>query len=164
MQANDDMRRVRHIRAGAGTTWWAAGDTCTFKAISEDTNRRFTIFELSVPARAGPPLHVHQVEDEAYYILEGELEMRDHKRVRKLRAGDFVHIPPGTPHTFKNPGSQRCRILVFISPAGLENFFFEVGQPARAGEQAPVPGAEELERMLAAAPKYGLTLHLPDAE
>src|SRR4051812_15741685 len=98
MTTNDSNRRVTHIRAGAGTSWWVVGDTYTFKAVSEDTNGRFTLFEASIPPQAGPPPHVHKVEDEAFYILEGELEILNHDRWIRVQAGDFVHIPPGTRH------------------------------------------------------------------
>jgi mannose-6-phosphate isomerase-like protein (cupin superfamily) len=162
MTTTDRARGVQLVRAGAGTSWWVVGDTYTFKATSEDTNRRFTLFEASIPPQAGPPPHVHQVEDEAYYLLEGELEVLDHDRWLTVRGGDFVHIPPGTRHAFRNPGIVPSRMLVFLSPAGFENFFFEVGQPARPGEQAPPLGPEELERTVAAAPSYGMELHLPD--
>jgi mannose-6-phosphate isomerase-like protein (cupin superfamily) len=164
MVANDTSQRVTHIRAGAGTSWWVVGDTYTFKVVSEDTNGRFTLFEASVPPQSGPPPHVHQTEDEAYYILEGELEVLDHDRLITVRPGDFVHIPPGTRHCFKNPGTTLSRMLGFFSPAGFENFLFEVGQPPRPGEQAPPLEPEELERSIAAAPKYGMELHLPVAQ
>ena len=161
MTAQAGIQRVTHIRAGAGASWWVAGDTYTFKVTGDDTDGRFTVLEASVPPQAGPPPHVHQIEDEAYYMLEGELEMLDHDRVITLRAGEFVYIPHGTRHAFKNTGTTSSRMLVFITPAGFENFLFEVGQPAKPGEMAPPLEPAEMERTAALAPRYGLELHVP---
>jgi len=52
-------------------------------------------------------------------------------------------------------------MLVLVTPAGLENFFFEVGQAARDGEMAPALGPEEIEKTIQLAPKYGMELRLP---
>lgn len=162
METVSRPRQVTHIQAGEGPAWWVVGDTYTFKAVSEDTDGRFTFFEASVPPQAGPPPHIHESEDEAFYLLEGELEFLDGDRWINAQAGDFVHIPPGRLHCFKNPGSTTSRVLVLFSPAGFEKFFFEIGQPARVGEQAPPPSPDEVERSMAAAPKYGLDLLLPE--
>jgi hypothetical protein len=53
-------------------------------------------------------------------------------------------------------------MLAFLSPVCFDNFFFEVGQPARSGETALPLGPEELERTVAAAPRYGMELYQPD--
>jgi hypothetical protein len=75
-------------------------------------------------------------------------------------AGSFVHIARGTLHRFKNVGATPAKMLVLFTPAGMENFFFEAGLPAQEGGSAPPLGPEEIERTLAAAPKYGMELPL----
>jgi quercetin dioxygenase-like cupin family protein len=147
--------KVTYVPPGGGRSIWAVGDTYTFKAVSEDTNGVYTLFEASVPPQSGPPPHIHHWEDEAYYVLEGELEILDNNRTIKVSAGSFVHIPRGTLHRFKNVGETTARMLVFFTPGGAENFFFEVGLPAKGGGTAPPLGPEEIERTLALAPKYG---------
>ena len=152
---------VTHVPPGEGEAWWVVGDTYTMKVTKRDTNGRFTCFEASVPPQAGPPPHLHHGEDEAYYVLEGELEVLDGDRTFMARTGSFVYIPRGTVHAFRNVGSIPSRMLIFVTPGGFENFFFEVGQPARAGESAPPLGPEEMERTVAAASSYGMELRLP---
>ena len=155
---------VKHVPAGEGRSIWIVGDTYTFKAVGEDTNGALMLFEASVPPQSGPPPHVHHWEDEAYYVLVGELEILDNDRTFTASAGSFVHIPRGTLHRFKNVGETTARMLVLFTPAGFENFFFEVGQPVQEGGTAPPLGPEEIERTLAAAPKYGMELPLPLGE
>ena len=158
-----DHQGVTHVSPGEGRAIWCVGDTYTFKAVSEDTSGAYTLFEASIPPQSGPPPHIHHWEDEAYYILEGELEVLDNDRTMTVSAGSFVHIPKGTLHCFKNVGETLARMLLFFTPAGFEKFFFEVGQPAEKGEKAPPLGPEEIERTLVAAPKHGLEVRLsPD--
>jgi mannose-6-phosphate isomerase-like protein (cupin superfamily) len=156
---------VRHVPAGEGQSIWIVGDTYTFKAVGEDTNGAYTFLEVNVSPQAGAPPHIHHREDEFYYVLEGELEILDGERTFIASAGSYVHIPRGTLHCFKNVGEVLAKMLAFFTPAGMEGFFLEVGIPAQEGGTAPPPlGPEEIERALAAAPKYGMELPLPLGE
>ena len=152
---------VKHVPPGEGRSIWIVGDTYTFKAVSEDTGGAYMLFEASVPSQSGPPPHIHHWEDETYYILEGELEILDNDHTFTATAGSFVHIPKGTLHRFKNVREATARMLVFFTPAGFENFFFEVGLPAKEGGTAPPLGPQEIECTLAAAPKHGMEVLLP---
>ncbi len=154
-------RGVAHVPSGDGPTVWVVGDTYTFKARGEDTNGAFALFEGTVPPGAGPLPHVHRREDEAFYVLEGELEILDGDRTFTATAGSYVYIPRGVLHRFKNVAETTARLLVFFAPAGFDEFFFEVGQPAEAGGTAPPLGPEEIARTLELAPRYGLEIQLP---
>jgi quercetin dioxygenase-like cupin family protein len=155
------QKTVRHVPAGLGPSIWVVGDTYTFKSTGKETDGTLTVMEASVPPGAGPPPHIHHDADEAYYVLEGELEVLAGEHTFTARAGSYVYIPQGTLHRFQNVGTRASRMLVLLTPAGFENFLFEVGQPARPGESAPPFGPEELERTIAAAPKHHLELRLP---
>jgi mannose-6-phosphate isomerase-like protein (cupin superfamily) len=91
-----------------------------FLCLSADTPR----FNLSIvtiePGRDGPPSHVHEDEDDAFFILEGELTFL--VRGQELRAppGTFVLVPPGAEHTFANRGSTPVRMLNLHAPAGFD--------------------------------------------
>jgi oxalate decarboxylase/phosphoglucose isomerase-like protein (cupin superfamily) len=82
-----------------------------------------------------------------------------------LRPRDFIHIPRGTVHTFKNDGTAAAKMLVVISPArpaGLERFFEESFYPATDRTATPPPITEELmRRMTAAAQKNGFEFVAP---
>jgi uncharacterized cupin superfamily protein len=67
-------------------------------------------------------LHVHANEDEAWYVLEGELRFRLDARIASAPAGTFVFVPRGTPQCFRNAGEQPARILVLFPPAGMERY------------------------------------------
>jgi hypothetical protein len=74
-------------------------------------------------------------------------------------AGTAVHLPPGLAHSFKNESDAPARMIITVTPAGLEEMFFEVGVPLAEGMTTALPPThEEIERLLAAAPRYGVEI------
>ena len=163
METASAAPQVRHVAPGEGRAVWVVGDTYTFKATGAETDGRLVVWEALIPPGAGPPPHLHHTQDEAYYVLEGELEVRDGDTIFTGEAGAFVFIPRGAVHCFRNAGTTPSRMLLWMAPAGFEEFLFAVGQPARPGEQAPPLGTEEMARTIALAPAYGMELRLPEA-
>jgi len=127
----------------------------------EQTSGRLTLFEAAVPPQGGPPPHIHHREDEFYYILEGTFEIFDGNQTFLVDAGSFVMIPQGTLHAYKNVGESVGKFLTFFTPAGFEQLFFEVGQPARPGEMSPPVQPEEVAKILHLAPQYHAEVPLP---
>jgi quercetin dioxygenase-like cupin family protein len=158
----EQKQSVVHVPAGEGQKLWVVGDTYTLKATRENTGGALALIEASVPPGGGPPPHVHRVEDEAYYLLEGDLEVLDEERTFVARAGSFVFIPRGTLHRFRNVGYAHARVLFLFTPAGFDQFFVAVGQPARAGEVAPLLGEAEIARTQELAPRYGMEVRFPE--
>jgi hypothetical protein len=75
----------------------------------------------------------------------------------------FVNMPVGTLHSFKNESGKPVRVLISVAPAGLEQMFFEVGVPVPPGATtAAPPTKDEIEKLLAVAPRYGIEIRLPD--
>ena len=71
-------------------------------------------------------------------------------------------MPVGTPHSFKNESDKPAKMLISVAPAGLERMFFEVGVPLAEGATTALPPTEdEIKRLLAAAPNYGIEIQLP---
>jgi hypothetical protein len=76
--------------------------------------------------------------------------------------GTFLNMPVGSLHAFKNESDKTARLLISIAPAGLEQMFFEVGQPlADDAETAPPPSQADIEKLLEAAPRYGVEIKVP---
>jgi mannose-6-phosphate isomerase-like protein (cupin superfamily) len=155
------MSTVSHVPDGEGESLWVVGDTYTLKATGDTTGGALSLVEASIPAGSGPPPHIHANEDEAYYVLDGELEVLDGDRTFKAGPGSFVFIPRGTLHRFRNTGHGHARMLVIFVPSGFEQFFKAVGEPARPAEQAPPLDADEIARTIELAPRFGMQLALP---
>lgn len=149
---------VIHQPAGQGETLWFGDAIYTFKATKETTNGSFTLAEASVPPGGGPPPHIHKNLDEAFFLLFGELEFLNGERTFLAGEGDFVFVPRGTRHRFRNVGKHVARMLFMFTPGGMEDFFRDIGEPARAGE-APLPMTPtQLQQIVELAPRHGLTL------
>jgi mannose-6-phosphate isomerase-like protein (cupin superfamily) len=90
-----------------------------FLARTADTPRfNFGIIEIA-PGRA-LEAHVHEEEDDAFYIVEGEMTFIFGERVVAAPAGTFVLVPPGVEHGFRNDRPQPVRMLNIHAPAGFD--------------------------------------------
>jgi quercetin dioxygenase-like cupin family protein len=138
--------------------FWVLGDHYSFKVSSQETAGAFAVVEVTCFPKNGPPAHIHHQEDEALYILEGTFSVLLAGRSFEVSAGDFVHIPKDTLHTYKNIGSGPGRFLVIFTPGGFENLWREIGERARQDTvpMAPVDGT--IEKLIALAPHYHLEI------
>jgi len=144
---------------GIGRTIAVVGDVYRFLATGAETGGAYASFEAIVPAEGGPPPHVHTREAESFYVLEGEMTFRAGDETVRATAGTFVHLPPGLAHSFKNESGAPARMITTVTPARLEEMFFEVGTPLAEGSTTTLPPTpQEIERLLAAAPRYGVEI------
>jgi quercetin dioxygenase-like cupin family protein len=142
---------------GSAPAVYGPGDVYNFLATGEETNNSFFQFEAIVPKGGGPPPHIHSREDESFYVVSGNLEMVLGDSTYEAKAGDFVFIPRGTVHQFRNVGSGTAIQLVTFVPAGMEKYFREVFPPVADREAPPPPITDALiQKLHEVAPKYGL--------
>jgi quercetin dioxygenase-like cupin family protein len=147
---------------GQGRTVGIVGDVYRFLAVGAETDGKYSLWEAVVPPGGGPPPHVHSREEEGFYVLDGEIVFTVSDKRIVATAGMFVNMPVGTPHSFKNESSKPARMLISVAPAGLENMFFEIGVPlAQGATAAPLPTKEEIDKLLAVAPRYGIEIRVP---
>jgi quercetin dioxygenase-like cupin family protein len=150
-----------HVPPGEGKKLWVAEELMTFVISGEDTGGGYALTDSTVPPRGEAPPHIHHREDEAFWVIEGELEIMVGEDTFEASAGSFVHLPRGVIHTYKNVGAAPARFLSLMVPAGLEKFFEEVGKPGTEASSPPPFGEEDVERLLAVAPKYGVEISSP---
>lgn len=141
------------VPAGAGRPLQVLGTTTTIKARGADTGGAFSMAEIECPPLAGPMLHRHHREDEAFVVLDGRFEFRAGDETMEATAGACLFLPRGIPHTFKNTGAASGRLLVTMSPPGFEEFFVGVDELSQAGPPAP-------DEILALARRFDLDLLL----
>ena len=136
------------------------GDAYRVLARSEDTGGVYAMIEAYIPPNAaGPPPHTHTREEEAFYVIQGELTVTLDGRDALAPAGSYMDLPRGIPHKFRNDSSAPVRMLVIVRPGGFEKFFHEVGKPIKDLSELGPPAPEEIQRVLATAPRYGVQLH-----
>lgn len=147
---------------GQGRRIAVVGDDYRILATGEETGGAYAMIDAKVPPGSGPPPHIHQREEEAFYVLQGEMTFYLDDDQIIAGPGCFLNMPIGSRHCFKNESEQPARMLITIAPAGLEQMFLEVGQVLSSPEDEPQPPtAEEIERLLEAAPRYGVQIMPP---
>ncbi|MBM6582769.1 cupin domain-containing protein [Microvirga sp. BT689] len=98
----------------------------TFLVQSGEVGGSLSHWIENVPVGAGPPMHIHHQEQEMFRILSGQFRFWCAGEAQDLSDGDTILIPKGSPHTFKNVGSDDGQLLITMTPGGAEGFFLEV--------------------------------------
>ena len=149
--------QLLHRASGAGRAFWGPGDVYWFLVTGEETGGSYFAMEALVPTDGGPPPHIHRYEDETFYVLEGECTFRLDDELVLAGPGDFVNVPRGTVHCFRNDGSEPVRMVLTFTPAGIEKFFEDTLDIALDPTQAPPDNIDEVAaRYAEAASRYGI--------
>ena len=122
------------------------------------TNGQFCLFENISGGNTKTPIHVHAEDDETIYVIEGELTAVVNGEARQLTAGQSIFLKRGVPHQLMNMSGRPARYILIDMPALFEKFLEEAGHELRPGEVVGPPTPEEVDRLGAAAPKFGVTL------
>ena len=157
--SNDN--RIHHVPAGSGPVYWGPGDQVRFILTGAETGGAFFLAEVLVPPGGGPPPHIHDREDETFYLLQGALTVWVGDQTLYASEGDCAHLPRGIVHSVRNTGAENARMLVTATPAGIEKFFEEAFYPAVEGTEPPPVTPELIGRLMAASVKYGQTVLPP---
>jgi mannose-6-phosphate isomerase-like protein (cupin superfamily) len=123
----------------------------------DETSGRYAVLESTAGFGNMAPLHIHEREDEVFYVLEGRLTLYLPGKRVVLNAGDSLRAPEGVPHTYRVE-SETARWLVVCQPAGFDAFVREVSDPAPADQLPPDDLQHDLTAIGAAAARHGIEL------
>src|SRR5262249_59416048 len=129
-----------HVVLAAAGTAGAPG----LKPPRHSTGGALTVIETRIGA--GPPLHVHDREDECFYVLDGELSIRCGDDSFGAAAGSFVFLPRRRPHRFSAAGGP-ARLLLIAVPGGIEDYFREINAPSSDAERPRIHARPGLPRV-----------------
>ena len=118
------------------------------KTTAQATGGAFSIFEENSPVDT--PRHVHEHEDELFFVIEGEHVFQVGDEAFEVGPGGLVFAPRGVPHSQRRVVERTGRVLVMCSPAGLEGFFRELAE-------AQLNGTLGAEAYASASSRYGIT-------
>ena len=142
-----------------GQATWFFNALMTTKASTAETGGAYSLTEHLVTAASNPPLHVQTDEDEAFYVLEGEIELEVDGQILTATPGTFAFVARGAEHLFRVL-SPTARMLVICSGKptdNLEDFFLGMGEPARE-RSLPEPAAPDIERLTELCERTGIQL------
>ena len=132
--------RLVIVRPGEGQRVNLGGMGVEFKIWGEQTGHQLAVVEHPIEARRLVPPHVHTLEDELSYVVEGRIGVRIGDEIAEVEAGSYVYKPRNVPHTFWNPTDRPARLLEIICPAGFERYFAEIADLFAGGG---TPGGPE---------------------
>ncbi|MGH3889505.1 MAG: cupin domain-containing protein [Pseudonocardiaceae bacterium] len=129
------------LKPGQGRHIAAMGNIHLNKAEGVDTDGAWALVEQEVLG-ANPPLHLHEREDEAFFVLQGRVRVWVGDAEFEGGAGTFVLAPRGVPHTYARQPGENLKLLVFVSPAGFERMFDDIALLSETEQSDPVALSE----------------------
>lgn len=126
-----------------GEHWHFLNTLQTLKVGGAQTDGAMTVLEFTAPRGFGPPLHSHDLEDELFHVLEGEVRFTTGDVQETVTVGGTVFLPKQQAHQFQVLSPQ-ARVLQVTTPAQFDDFVRTLGSPAEAPalpEPEPVDGA-----------------------
>jgi quercetin dioxygenase-like cupin family protein len=149
------------LAPGEGPTFWTLGLPGRAKSTGEQTGGRFSLVEALCAPGYATPFHIHYLEDEALYVLAGEVTVVCGGETATAVPGSYVFLPRGIAHGFRVTSSAPARILLLTTPAGAD----QAWPPAElSGLALPAAAAMELETLADLAARYKIDVlgSLPD--
>jgi mannose-6-phosphate isomerase-like protein (cupin superfamily) len=137
---------------------WGGEEAARFLLRGADTGGRYSLYEVSVPPGEGSLSHIHEDMDEAFFVVEGEFEIKLDSAVHQAPAGVLVYGPRGVRHSFFNTWHRPSKMLCVATPAGIERFFEELSQLMSSDPPPDWPLMRELaakHRIVAFRPQGG---------
>lgn len=114
--------------------------------VTGDHTKHTSMFDWTLPARFATGRHVHRVQEETFYVLEGECEWQIGDELIRATPGSFVFIPPGVPHNIANATDNPARMIMTVSPPGHEHYFEELAKLASVGSPPDAQAIGDLRR------------------
>lgn len=114
-----------------------SGGAVHYLATSATTSGEFGLYRWEMgPAPSGPDPHFHRTISESFYVLHGTVQLYDGIRWTDSVPGDFLFVPPGGIHAFRNASGESAAMLLLFAPgAPREQYFEELVDIATSGRQ-----------------------------
>ena len=113
------------------------GGGAAYLASSALTGGDYGLFRWDMPASpSGPGPHFHRTMSEAFFVLAGTVQLTDGARTVEAGAGDFLYVPPGGVHGFRNESGEPASMLILFAPGAQREAYFEaLAEIGRTGRQ-----------------------------
>lgn len=143
------------------TAIWFLGTLSQVRLSGEQTGGAFSLTENLTRRGNGSPVHVHDREDETFFVLDGELRVVAGEEEHAAGPGTIAVLPRRLRHAYVVT-SATARFLTLHTPGGFERFAAEVGQPAPALTLPLEPtGPPDLAALAQTAARHGITILAP---
>jgi quercetin dioxygenase-like cupin family protein len=123
-----------------------AGQPMAF-LVTGKNSKHTSMFDWTIPARFSTGRHVHRVQEETFYVVEGECNWQIGEETVRATPGTFVFIPPGVPHNIANETDKPARVIMSVSPPGHEHYFEELAKLTSTGAPPDPQAIGDLRRL-----------------
>jgi quercetin dioxygenase-like cupin family protein len=146
------------ITASEGQAFWFLNNLCVVKATTESTGGAFSMpYQIAPPGHA-TPYHLHHVEDEAFYVLDGEYTFICDGVKTVVGPGGYIFLPRGIPHGIRVSSSVPATMLILATPGnGFVGMMEEMAEPA-AERVLPEPKQPDFEKLNRLCAKYQIDI------
>jgi quercetin dioxygenase-like cupin family protein len=160
------MKTIQAYKRGPAleNSTWYKGLLISQLAGNSDTDGAFDLVESKMKKGTEPPPHIHDREDELFYILAGEIKVFADGQVFTVAAGESVFLPKKIPHAYLIQ-SEECHVLALMTPGGFLNAINKMNAPARTMEipsDMETYATADLTATMAVFTKYGVRMMSPD--
>ena len=156
ISAADEAKRgpqelpVSIVRPGEGRVCRMFGEEVVILLDSKQTGGKFTSFIDTTQPGGGPPPHYLADQDEWLFVLEGKMSFFNDGKWVDAPAGTAFFSPRNSVHTFKNVGDTPSKMLVHVTPCGIEDFFI------KAHDEFAKPGGPDMALAMQIAQDHGI--------
>ncbi|RFU70170.1 cupin domain-containing protein [Peribacillus saganii] len=153
------ISKAFHRTPNDTNTYHFLSEKVTVLVSGEDTNGEYSVAHIIEPPKLGPPLHIHENDDETFYILKGQFTFFVGDDIIEAKPGDYVFAPRGIPHRFLS-GSEQSEFIVTASPAGFDQFVKQLGTSVPKDAPLPEvkpPSLEELQHLVKVSGYFNIT-------
>jgi quercetin dioxygenase-like cupin family protein len=157
------MQAYKRAAALENSTWYK-GLLISQLAGNSDTDGAFDLVESQMMKGTEPPPHIHEREDELFYILEGKIKVFADGQVFSVGVGESVFLPKRVPHAYLIQ-SEECHVLALMTPGGFLNAINKMNAPARTmaiPSDMETYATADLTATMEVFMKYGVRMLTPD--
>jgi quercetin dioxygenase-like cupin family protein len=144
------LSRSISVNLDNAPAYWFLNALHILLAHNESEDGVYSLIHLTAPPNFETPYHLHHAEDEAFYVLEGELTViRDGEQI-VAGPGSYIFLPRGVPHGFRTRSDKDSRVLIHAIPGGKVGFagmMIEMAKPIRDRHKLPEPTPPDLTKL-----------------
>jgi quercetin dioxygenase-like cupin family protein len=142
--------KFANINLANAPAYWFLNALHLLLADNKSEDGAYSLIHLTAPLGLETPYHLHHAEDEAFYVLEGELTVvRDGEKI-VAGAGSHIFLPRGVPHGFRTTSDKDSRVLIHVIPGGAVGFvgmMLEMAIPIQDRQNLPAAAPPDLKRL-----------------
>jgi mannose-6-phosphate isomerase-like protein (cupin superfamily) len=121
-----EISAVHHPADAEPELMMRGGGSANYLATGASTKGRFGLYRWNMgPGPAGPKAHFHKTISESFFVLDGTVRLFDGERWIDARSGDFLYVPEGGIHAFRNESGEPASMLILFAPGAPREPYFE---------------------------------------